>query len=181
MSPPLHSSTQALQDAEHSINTSDPNSQISAHTAAAPNVHSDPVAEATDIPEDTLRGQNYAQEPMSDLPDVTTMPAANGITAEAQSAAEASDGASAEASGAAQQSANQGPDSMPASAQSAADTDMTSAAGHPPQMAVLASLDQVRSLTDASALPICLVCQLCCPHTLTLCCFRATDCLHACM
>lgn len=78
VSPHPHSSPQALQDAEHSTETSDPNSHVSA-----------------------------------------------------------------EAPGAAQQSTSQVPGSAPASAQSAADTDMTSSVGHPPQMAVLASLDQV--------------------------------------
>ena len=84
-----------------------------------------------------------AASPLEGTCTGTADQSANGVMAEAQSTAEMADSMPAAEAG----NADADADVTPA--------DVTPADCHPPQMAVLASLDQVRSRADASALSLC--------------------------
>lgn len=96
-------------------------------------------AEATVVNEDSLAHATH------DISEATTLTAGSTSQTAANNRPVTPEMADLVASSATDQGANGAIESVPAASQSMSDAEMTSAVGHPPQMAVLASLDQVRS------------------------------------
>lgn len=94
-------------------------------------------AEATVVNEDSLAHATH------DISEATTLTAGSTSQTAANNRPVTPEMADLVASSATDQGANGAIESVPAASQSMSDAEMTSAVGHPPQMAVLASLDQV--------------------------------------